>query len=138
MTIKTPTNLITLKEAAEVIGISVVAMHGNGKKNKYESFKVRTPERRVQMFDINAYKEREDLKVSLTEQTKLLVEYLYHIEGMAYTMIAKLSKVGVTMIHQLNFGFDNALKIARAIKYLRRFHFKRYHEYYNYPHKAIA
>jgi len=131
-------NYITIKEAAEVIGVSVVAMHGNGRKNKYEPFKVRIPDRRVQLFDINAYKDREDLKVSLTEQTKLLVEYLYHIEGMAYTTIAKLSEVGVTMIHQLNFGFDNALKIARAIKDLRRFHFARYHTYYNYPYRRTV
>jgi len=131
-------NLITIKEAAEVIGVSVVAMHGKGRQNKYEPFKVRTPERRVQMFDINAYKEREDLKVSLTEQTKLLVEYLYHIEDMAYTTIAKLSGVSISMIHQLNFGFDNALKIAKAVKDLRRFHFARYHEYYNYPYKATV
>ena len=128
------TKPIPVMEACERLGISNSSICISA---KYKRFYIKSPkDKRAAFFDIEGYLKFEQLKESLVAQVGLLVEYLYYIEEMAYTEIAKLSNISVQQLHRLSFGFETALKIAKAIREFRRFHWKRFHQYYNY--KAAA
>jgi len=83
-------------------------------------------------FNLSGFLEAESLKEELTEKTKLLTEYLHHIEGMKYYEIENISGVTQQSIGTCIFGFDAALKIARAIKKKYPYEFKRFEIYYGW------
>ena len=125
-------NYIPIREAAEVLDLSEASLYGaNPKYRKY--FRPAQPDTRYDsMFDVDGYRREQDLKEELLEKTKLLVEYLYHIEDMSYAYLAR--KIGVTVqsINSMGYGYNAALKICRFIKDYRKFHWKRFHEYYGW------
>lgn len=130
--------LITIQQAADELGISVVSLHGtNG--NQYQDFRHKTENSRVIMFDIDGYLELQNKKESLTEKAKLFVEYLFHIEGMSYVEMAKIANLkNHQQISTCIFGFKYARKFVRAFSIHRPFHIMRFDQYYNWqPHAPI-
>ena len=83
-------------------------------------------------FGLDAFRKAEEAKETLLERTKLLTEYLHHIEDMTYKQMSELSGVGLQSIWQCSYGFDSAFKIAKSIKEKRPFHFERFEKYYGW------
>jgi len=86
-------------------------------------------------FNLDGFRDAQELKVQLVERTKLLTEYLCHIEGMTYLEMAELSDVGQQSIWSCSYAFDSARKIATAIKKKKPYHWERFHKYYGWSHK---
>jgi len=123
-------SLVTIKQASELIGVSVVSLHGK-KNTKYSRFRHNTPGKII-MFDIDGYRKQEDLRISLTEKCKLMVEYMVHIENFTYSWIAKSAKVNVQSVASTDYAYPLAIKIVRAIAKLRPFTLIRFDEYYRW------
>ena len=124
---------VTLNEAAEILELNPMSLMGTH-KNKYSPYKYKQ-DGNVTMFDIKSFLKNADMEESLTEKTKLLVEYLYHVEGISYTQIAKWVGVTISTIQLINFGYDKAYKICRWFCDNRPFHVKRFDEFYGWEHK---
>ena len=122
--------MIPVKEACEKLGISDTAICIS---KKYAPFyKSASKGKHNAMFDIKGYRERQILISELVEKSKLLVEYLRHIENMTYKEITRLTKVAWQTIYSLDYGEGVAYRIVSAIAYLRPFHLKRFDEYYGF------
>lgn len=100
---------------------------------KYRPFLKKSSEgKRDAGFALDAFRKAEETKETLLERTKLLTEYLYHIEGMTYTEMSEISGVGLQSVWQCSYGFDSAFKLALSIRNERPFHFERFHKYYGW------
>ena len=121
--------MITVNEAARRLELSKVAIY-HGKK--YQPFIKRVPGKNTTLFDYKGYTQWQEHCIELTEKTRLLTEYLYHIEKMTYAEIARLADTNIQNIFCCNFGYKVAVKIARAIRQHRPFHWQRFHEYYGW------
>ena len=129
---KKMSHLVPVSIACETLGVSSSAICIS---KKYKPFYRKSPsDKRAAYFDLGGFLKLEDLQKELLEKSKLLVEYLIHIEGMTVTLISKLSGVAFQSIHTHNFGINGAIKIAKAIRDFRPFFFQRFHLYYGYPY----
>ena len=124
--------LVSFEIAAEELGYSTTCGFSDQKSHliKY----VVGDKRKHKLFDIGKYKHDKIIEEELVEKSKLLIEYLYHIERVSYHAISKISNVGVTNIHSLRYGFTVAQKIVNAFAIYRPFHLKRFDEYYGWEH----
>ena len=128
--------LVSIQEASDRLGISIVSLHGNA-NTKYEKFRHREEGKKL-LFDIQGFEHREALREELREKTKLLVEYLRHIEGMGYGVIAKLAGIDSQNVYSGIYGYGTALKIVRSVAYSLPFHLLRFDEYYGYKTAPIV
>ncbi len=126
----------TVNEAAQMLGKSAATLWGAD--THYRQFII-SPQKGVKnaSFDIKGYETFMNLRESLVSQCQLFVEYLRHEEGMSYNTISELTGVNSTTLTQMTYGFGNSLKIARAMKSKRPYHFKRYHDYYKYNYVIL-
>jgi len=124
---------IPVMTACERLGISNAAICISAKYKPF--YKKSDPDKRNAMFNLDEYIKKEDLKKELIEKTKLFTEYLYYIEGLSYTQIGRIAGVGFQTLHSCNFGYKAALKICVRFREFYKFHWSRFHLYYNYPIK---
>lgn len=120
-------HLIRLEEAVKTLGVSQGTLHGK----KYDDFRLPSENGKA-YFDIGAYTAYADLQEELVEKVKLFIEYLYHIEGMSYQKMARLSGVNVNSLHSHIFSYQRALRIAVGIREFYPLHLKRFDEYYSW------
>ena len=127
---------ITIQEASERIGVSIVSLHGY-KNTKYQQFRHKPIGAKVVLFDILGYEKQANLMESLKAKAGLFIEYLREIEGITYSDMAILSKTCVSTLSDHSFGEKVALKLVRAFAIQRPYHLKRFDKYYSYKTAPI-
>jgi len=122
---------VNIQYAAEQLGVTESCLFRDAPK--YRPFLRKASEGSYDAgFDLSSFMKVEERKEQLLERTKLLTEYLCHIEGLTYREMGELTGVGKQSICQCIYGFNGAYKIAKAIRNKRPFHFKRFEEYYGW------
>ena len=101
------------------------------KYGRYSDFRYETEGKAV-MFDIDGFQKYNDLKVEMTEKTKLFIEYLRHEENMTYAKISTIAKISFQSVSDLKLGYKLALKLCVRFRDLYPFHWRRFHDYYGY------
>jgi len=121
---------IPIKEATRLLGLEDATSLINGKK--YKPYYYRREGNSGAMFDYAAYSKEQDRQTELQEKTKLLIEYLFHIENMSYSKMAKITGLNVQTLSALTFGYSLSVRFLFMIREYYPFHLRRFDEYYDF------
>ncbi len=121
---------IPISIACEKLGVESCTMINSAKYNQF--YKRSDNGTKNASFDMDGYLKYDDIKNTLTEKVKLMVEYLHHIEGISYTKLSVLTGVHVQAIALHTFAYKKALRIALYVREFMPFQFKRFDEYYTW------
>lgn len=122
--------MIPVAIATDILKISSSSI---ATSKKYKPFYVKASKgNKNAKFDLEGYLKNERMMSELTEKTKLLTEYLHHIENISYGKMGKITKVSANPLKCASYGFNKALLISKAVRIKLPNEWKRFHEYYGW------
>jgi len=125
---------VNVQYAADQLGCTVACLFRDAPK--YRPFLRKSSDGKHNAgFNLEAYINSQELRTQLIERTRLMSEYLHHIEGVTYTDMGKLAGVTIQQIAMCTYGYDVALALARAVKKELPYEWERFHKYYGWSHK---
>ena len=125
---------VTCVAAAESLGLNVTTLYGE-RLAKYRVYEKEG--NRKYLFDIGLYSKDTAYQKDYQAKVNLLVEYLYHIEDVSYSRLAKSINTGVACVHRFNLGYNQSKRLVNAMKKDHPMWLERFKEYYDWKYLEL-
>ena len=125
---------VSIQHASEQLGCTAATLFRDCEKYR-PYIRLATEGKRNAGFNLSAFRANEENRHELLEKTKLLTEYLHHIEKVTYVKMSKISGVPIYRLSGCNYSFKAAYDIAKSVRNEMTSEFDRFHKYYGWKNK---